>query len=329
MLEVRNVRHRYGPVQVLHDVSFTLGKGEILGLLGPNGAGKSTTMRILTGFLIPSAGEVTLDGRNIRKDPIGLRKRLGYMPENMALYPELRVEEYLQWVARLKQSAAPAKQVPEVMARCGLAHVRGKLIRHLSKGYQQRVGLAQAILGQTELLILDEPTVGLDPSQIREIRNLIKEMGQEKTILLSTHILPEVELTCSRVLIINKGRIVAEDTPANLARAFGGQGRHLLRLGVSEHMQEKVLARYRQESFVKIVEPAMQQHGPGAYVLESDPARLPKDQDERDLLTRVAFAEGWPVLEFKPADMSLEDAFVNLVRTEAEATEPVREEAAA
>ncbi|MCA1986185.1 MAG: ABC transporter ATP-binding protein, partial [Desulfovibrio sp.] len=161
MLEVRNVRHRYGPVQVLHDVSFTLGKGEILGLLGPNGAGKSTTMRILTGFLIPAAGEVILDGRNIRQDPIGLRKRLGYMPENMALYPELRVGEYLQWVARLKQSAAPARQVDEVMARCGLTQVRGKLIRHLSKGYQQRVGLAQAILGQTELLILDEPTVGL------------------------------------------------------------------------------------------------------------------------------------------------------------------------
>ncbi|MFW5734541.1 MAG: ABC transporter ATP-binding protein, partial [Oceanidesulfovibrio sp.] len=192
MLEVLNLSHRYGSTRVLHDVSFTVAEGEILGLLGPNGAGKSTTMRILTGYLRPSAGRVVFGGRDIQKEPQALRSRLGYMPENVPLYPELTVEEHLVWVARLKGAKDAKRETAAVLDRCGLSGARSKLVRQLSKGYRQRVGLAQAILGPTRLLILDEPTAGLDPQQIRDIRELIRELGREKTILLSTHILPEV-----------------------------------------------------------------------------------------------------------------------------------------
>jgi ABC-2 type transport system ATP-binding protein len=312
MLEVREINHHFGKTQVLHDINFSIRPGEVLGLLGPNGAGKSTTMRILTGYLRPSAGRVLFDGQDIQKDMMALRRRLGYLPENVPLYPELRVREHLDWVARVKRSSAPAKQVREVAERCGLGPVMGKLVRHLSKGYVQRVGLAQALLGETRLLILDEPTVGLDPGQIREIRELIKELGRDKTILLSTHILPEVELICDRVLIINKGRIVAEDTPDNLALTTGMAGRFLLRLDALAD-PGRVVERYAGETCVGNVHHAGDELGRGAFVIETDP-----ELDCRALMTRIAFEEGWSVLEFKPAGVSLEEAFVHLVRDESE-----------
>ncbi len=311
MLEVSGLNHHYGPSQVLFDVNFTAGKGEILGFLGPNGAGKSTTMRILTGFLTPSSGTVVFDGSDIRANPMALRRRLGYLPENVPVYPELTVDEYLSWVAGIKQSAKPRAQVAEAAERCGLSHERRTLIRRLSKGYRQRLGLAQALLGEVKLLILDEPTVGLDPAQIVEIRELIKELGQERTIILSTHILPEVERTCDRALIINRGRIVAEDTPANLAQGALGRGRYLLRLALSPDQAAEALAAYAAAAFVTQAEEAGSAPENLALRLTLDPAR-----DHRAEATALAQAKGWPILEFRPADVSLEEAFVSLVTTE-------------
>jgi len=310
MLEVRNLCHHYGPAQVLFDLNFSVNQGEIVGLLGPNGAGKSTTMRILTGYLSPSAGEVIFQGQDIRKNILYLRKQLGYMPENVPLYPELKVAEYLLWAARIKRAKQPAKQTAEVMERCGLKHVAGSLIRNLSKGFQQRVGLAQSILGEPKLLILDEPTVGLDPRQIREIRSLIKELGHERTILLSTHILPEVELTCDRALIIDRGRIIAEDTPAGLVQAFGGKGRFLLKLDVDEAHTQDILNTYKSETGVDKIE-RLTELGRGAFSLHTDGG-----EDRRGRLTRLAFERNWPLLEFKPTSASLEEVFVSLVREE-------------
>ncbi|MBG0777751.1 MAG: ABC transporter ATP-binding protein [Desulfovibrionaceae bacterium] len=307
MLEVRNVNHHYGAVQVLHDLSFTVNRGEVLGFLGPNGAGKSTTMRILTGYLTPTSGQVLFDGLDARRNMVALRARLGYLPENVPLYPELRVAEYLRWVARVKRSADPERQVAEAMDRCGLAHVAARLIRHLSRGYRQRVGLAQAMLGNAELLILDEPTVGLDPAQIREIRELIRELGRERTILLSTHILAEVELACDRVLIIDKGCIKAEDTPSNLA---AGAGALRLRVGVAADLADAVCAALAVVPGVREARPESGGgSGDGVLVrVEAEPGA-----DVRARLAERVLAAGWPLLELRPAGDSLEEAFVSLV----------------
>lgn len=310
MLQVTGLCHHFGKTQVLHDLDFSVRQGEILGFLGPNGAGKSTTMRILTGYLTPSRGEVTFDSRSIDKYPLALRKALGYLPENVPVYPELTVRECLDWTAKVKLAQNPAGSVAEALDRCGLARVEKSLIRHLSKGFRQRLGLAQSILGPTRLLILDEPTVGLDPSQIREIRSLITELGREKTIILSTHILPEVERTCHRVLIINKGRIVAEDTPGNLTR---GKGRYLLRLGLDEAGLEAARGEY--ESMEHVLRVQTGESGAASLFIETEPER-----DLRPDITALAVNRGWPVLEFKPADATLEEAFVDLVKEEPHAS---------
>ncbi len=275
-------------------------------------------MRILTGFLTPSRGGVVFDGKDIRKEPLALRRRLGYMPENAPLYGELTVQEHLDWAARMKGDAKPAAAVAEALQRCGLQEARSKLARHLSKGYRQRVCLAQAILGPTRLIILDEPTAGLDPTQIREIRTLIRELGQEKTILLSTHILPEVELTCDRVLIINEGRIVAEDTPAGLTQAFGARGRHLLRLALAPEgpTEADVLAGLRELPWVVEADAASAAYGPGAFTVQAA-----AHEDHRADLSRFVFERNWPLLELKPVDAGLEEAFVHIVRDETTAPE--------
>ncbi|MFW5837111.1 MAG: ATP-binding cassette domain-containing protein [Desulfovibrionaceae bacterium] len=273
MLEVTGLSHKYDNKQVLFDLDFSVRSGEVLGFLGPNGAGKSTTMRILTGYLTPSAGRVVYDGRDIQRDPDHLRRSLGYLPETTPVYPELTVGEYLSWVARVKGSDSPISEVDQVMDRCGVAEVRRVLIRRLSKGFRQRLGLAQAILGPMRLLILDEPTVGLDPGQIREIRDFIRELGREMTILLSTHILPEVELTCDRVLIITKGRIVAEDTPANLVQRVGGGGRYLLRLDIEKGREAEVVQRLDRRSFVTRASMECFDSFGCAFFVETDPSR--------------------------------------------------------
>jgi len=213
----------YGQLAAIENVEFSVDKGEIIGFLGPNGAGKTTTMRVLTGFTPPSRGRAEIAGFDIVKQPIEVKRRVGYLPENVPLYEEMVVSSFLSYVAEVKGVAARDRraEVGRVMDRCGLSHMAKRIVRHLSKGYRQRVGLAQALIGNPQVLILDEPTVGLDPAQIIEIRQMIKELGNEHTVLLSTHILPEVTMVCGRVLIINKGRIVAQDTMQNLTSDTG------------------------------------------------------------------------------------------------------------
>jgi len=312
MLQVKDLNLFYGRNQVLHNLNFHLNQGEILGFLGPNGAGKSSTMRILTGYLVPSSGQVLFDGQDIQKAPLLLRKNLGYLPETAPIYPELKVIEYLRWVARIKSCVHADKDVQEVMGKCGLTPVKNKLIGHLSKGYRQRVGLAQAILGNPKLLILDEPTVGLDPGQIREIRELIRELGKERTILLSTHILPEVELICDRVIIINKGRILADDNVDNLVQR-AGRGRHLLRVGFETVNMDELKERL---SALKGVHQFDIQTSKDEVIIhvQAEPGK-----DIRADLSDFVYGLNGKILEFRPMDLSLEQAFVNLVYKQGEA----------
>lgn len=214
MIEVSNLTKDYGTVVAVREISFAVGKGEIVGFLGPNGAGKSTTLRVLAGFLGATSGRVRIAGHDIAEAPLAARRALGYMPESAPLYPELRVAEYLLFRARLKEVPGPKQKaaIGAAMDRAGVAHMAGTVIGHLSKGYRQRVALADALVSDPPLLILDEPTAGLDPNQIREVRALIKELGGDRTVLLSTHILSEVEATCERAIVIDRGRLVAEGT---------------------------------------------------------------------------------------------------------------------
>ena len=225
MIEVSGLTKYYGNFKAIEDVSFTVQRGEILGFLGPNGAGKTTTMRILTGYMPATAGVCRVGGLDVFEQPVAVKRQIGYLPENVPLYPEFTVFEYLQFVARIK--GVPKADQPAVLeriiGRCGLESVRHRLIAQLSKGYRQRVGLAQALVHDPAVIVLDEPTIGLDPAQIREVRELIKGLGRDHTIILSSHILPEVSQVCDRVVIINKGRIVAEDTPENLTVSAAGQ----------------------------------------------------------------------------------------------------------
>jgi ABC-2 type transport system ATP-binding protein len=224
MIEVNNLVKRYGDFTAVKGISFSVPKGEILGLLGPNGAGKSTTMKILSAFMPASAGDVKVAGFDVFEDPFEVKKRVGYLPETPPLYLEMRVREYIEYVADLKQLSAHLKQerVDFVLERCGLKDNQRKIIGTLSKGYKQRVGIAQALVHDPEVVILDEPTVGLDPVQIVEIRNLIKSLAGNHTVILSTHILPEVVMTCKRVILINHGTLMVNDTVENLTRGGGG-----------------------------------------------------------------------------------------------------------
>ena len=224
MIQVENLTKRYGRYTAINNVSFEVAKGEILGFLGPNGAGKTTTMRVLAGFFPASQGRARVAGYDVFEEPLEVKRRVGYLPENPPLYTEMTVDSYLSFVARIK--GVPASDLGERLGyskeRCGLPNEGTRLIRHLSKGYRQRVGLAQALIHDPEVLILDEPTIGLDPNQISEVRELIRSLGGDHTIILSTHILPEVSMTCGRVIIINEGKIVAVDTPENLTRQLSG-----------------------------------------------------------------------------------------------------------
>ena len=223
MIQVNGLTRRYGDIAAVSDLSFSVAEGEIIGFLGPNGAGKTTTMNMITGCLRATAGTVTVDGADIETDADRARKIIGYLPENPPLYPDMTVDEYLEFVYRLKKCRLPQKEhLDSVCDMAGLSDVRGRLIRNLSKGYRQRVGLAQALIGDPKVLILDEPTVGLDPRQIIEIREVIRSLGQKHTVILSSHILPEVQEVCDRILVIDHGRIVADGTPAELSERVEG-----------------------------------------------------------------------------------------------------------
>jgi ABC-2 type transport system ATP-binding protein len=219
VIDVRGLTKRYGPFEAVAGVSFSVQRGEIVGFLGPNGAGKTTTLRILTGFMPATGGTAIVAGHDVHREPLEVKRNVGYLPENVPLYPEMRVRSYLQYVAEVKSvaRASRAAEVARVIERCGLGEMRDRLIGHLSKGYKQRVGLAQALVGNPPVLILDEPTVGLDPKQIISIRETIRELAAEHTVLVSTHILPEVAMLCRRVVILNRGRIAAEQDLAQMA----------------------------------------------------------------------------------------------------------------
>ena len=315
MIEVQSLTKRYGPVTAVSDVSFRVEAGEILGFLGPNGAGKTTTMRIITGYIPATDGKVIVAGHDVFEQPIEAKRRTGYLPELPPLYPDMTVREYLTFVGKIKgvPSREVRSRVDEAMAKTRVADMASRHCGKLSKGYKQRVGLAQAVLHNPEVLVLDEPTAGLDPKQIIETRQLIRDLGGSHTIVLSTHILPEVSQTCQRVVIINKGRVVAVDTPENLTgRLRGSETMYLQVAGPAEPVQKALTA-------VPGVSRVNATSGrEGLIDVEVDSQR---GRDVRRELAAVIVGGGWGLLELRPMRMSLEDIFLSLT-TEDAATRP-------
>ena len=310
MIKVEGLTKKYAGITAVKDLNFEVAKGEIVGFLGPNGAGKSTTMRILSCYLPATSGRVSVAGFDVASQSRAVRSRVGYMPENVALYPEMRVQEYLEYRAALKgiRGRTNRQRVNAVKELCNLRDVEQKLIGALSKGYRQRVGLADALLHDPDLLILDEPTIGLDPNQIRQVRQLIKDLGKRHTILLSTHILTEVEMICSRVLIINKGRIAASDTPEALAgrvRTAGGI-RAEMRAGADD--LEKALSAL---PGVRKTEVAPLEDGWHECLLRTD-----AEHDPREEVAKLAVARGWPLRELGREPVNLERVFAEITQAE-------------
>ena len=312
MISVQNVSKDFGDRRVLHQISFEVKRGEVLGLLGPNGAGKTTLLRILTGFFPPTEGKVTLDGTNLAEHPKKLKRRIGYLPERVSLYPDFRVEEFLKFVAEIKgisRTRIPA-ELEEKMELCGIEMVKKRLMGQLSKGFLQRVALAQALLGDPDLLVLDEPTSGLDPKQIIEIRQLIRALGRKRTLILSTHILPEVSLVSERVLILNQGRIVAQGNPEELEQGLKDREEIMIRVGRSDESLKRVL-----DSIpgVLSVEKLTEEDSVATYLLQTHPY-----EDLRSRISKQVVEAGFPLLEITTRKLSLEDVFLKLVLSESE-----------
>jgi ABC-2 type transport system ATP-binding protein len=311
VIEVQHISKRYGRVTAVDDVSFRVERGEILGFLGPNGAGKTTTMRILTGYMPPTEGRASVAGFDIFDKPVEAKRRIGYLPETPPLYPEMTVREYLDFVARIK--GVPPKErkerVTTVMQRTWVADMADRHCAKLSKGYKQRVGLAQALIHNPDVLILDEPTAGLDPKQIIETRQLIRDLAGDHTIVLSTHILPEVSQTCQRVVIINKGRVVAVDTPDNLTARLRGAETLYVQVDTAGSDPAPVLSRV---AGVTRVGPSAERPAfDGAYEIESE-----RGVDIRRDVARAVVTEGWGLLELRPMRMSLEEVFLQVTTEE-------------
>ena len=311
MIEVTNLVRRFGPHIAVDHANFKIEKGEIVGFLGPNGAGKSTTMNILTGYLSSTEGIVKVNNMDILEHPLEIKKKIGYLPENPPLYMDMTVKEYLSFTGEIKKIPKSEKKdrMNRIMDTVGIDDVQKRLIKNLSKGYKQRVGLAQAMIGDPEVLIMDEPTAGLDPSQILEIRSLIKELGKDHTIILSSHILPEVSAVCKRVLIINRGVIVADDTPENLAHRLLGGSHIYLRLDGTEADISKALSRV--PSIVKLDFQESQEAGTVQLIAEA----APETDIRRDIFKSLASAN-IPILMMRSQDMSLEEIFLNLTTRE-------------
>jgi ABC-2 type transport system ATP-binding protein len=305
MLTVQNVTKTYGSRRVVDNISFSLSDTGILGFLGPNGAGKSTTMNIIAGYTSSASGTVTVNGHEILESPIAAKKNIGYLPERPPLYPDMTVDTYLSFLFRLKKITLPKKEhIAAICESVGITPVRKRLIKNLSKGYQQRVGLAQAMLGNPDILILDEPTVGLDPMQILEIRSLIRELGKSSAVIFSSHILQEVQAVCDRVIVINNGILIADDTLENLSRA--GENRLLLS---AEGPAEEILQRIRSLPDLRSAEllGSAEEEGAFEFALESMPG-----QDIRRDLFRLLAEKGWPILSLRKNGLSLEEAFIRL-----------------
>lgn len=313
MIEVQDLTKAYGPVTAVDHVSFSVNEGEILGFLGPNGAGKTTTMRILTGYLPATSGTAKIAGFDVAADSLAARRHIGYLPEAPPLYPDMSVEGYLDFVLRIKNVPADKRSalITDALEKTNLGDKRNELIKRLSRGYKQRVGLAQALVHDPLVIILDEPTVGLDPKQIIEVRHLIKNLAGTHTIILSTHILPEVSMTCDRVVIINKGKIAAVDTPQNLTTQLKGAQRIFVEAQAPEKPFQELLAQI-----------------PGAGSIELNPGRnngrvaatveSAGGKDIRSLIASKVVEKGWPLYELRGVSLSLEDIFLQLTTDDAE-----------
>jgi ABC-2 type transport system ATP-binding protein len=325
MITVKGLTKRYARTVAVDNISFEVQKGQIVGFLGPNGAGKTTTMRILTCFLPPSAGTANVAGFDVLEQPMEVKKRIGYLPETPPLYPEMEVREYLTFVGKLKgmSGASLALRVDEVAERCAIADVKSKLLGKLSKGYRQRVGLAQAIIHNPDVLILDEPTAGLDPKQINDTRELIRSLKGDHTIILSTHILPEVEQTCQQVIIINKGKLVATDSVENLQHRARGAESVLLEVEGRSVPLDSQTIQHRLETVSGVSRVLFKEMRNNRSLFEVESL---KDRSIRGDLARAVVESGWNLNELRSAAMSLEDVFLQLTATEQ--VEPQPEEVA-
>lgn len=306
MIEVKNLSKKYGSKTALEDINFSVNDGEILGFLGPNGAGKSTTMNIITGYISSTTGTVTVDGDEIMENPIAVKRKIGYLPEQPPLYLDMTVKAYLSFMYDLKKVKLNKKQhIEEICKLVKIDNVYDRVIKHLSKGYKQRVGIAQALLGDPKLLILDEPTVGLDPNQIIEIRNLIKLLGEKHTIILSSHVLSEIQTVCNRVIVINKGKVVADDTTANLSSGLSAENRLILSI---EGDQNAIISALKGLSGVKNVKLSKTNPDSSAeYVVNYD-----KNEDVRKAVFAKMAEINCPIISMSNDNMTLEDIFRRL-----------------
>ncbi len=306
MIQVKNVTKKYGKALAVDNISFTINEGEIVGLLGPNGAGKSTTMNMITGFIEPTQGEIIVNGYDILKKPQKAKGEIGYMPEGVPLYTDLTVKEFVTYMAEIKQVKEKKEKVKKIIEQTGLEDVQNKLTKNLSRGYKQRVSMAGALVGEPKILILDEPTVGLDPKQITEIRNLIKELGKTHTVILSSHILSEVSQICNKVIIINKGKIIAVDTPENLEKKVTANNCIYVTVEDPEDKMKNVKDEINDIKSVELI--SENEDGTKKYAIEA--------KGEKDL-RKIIFSEfakkNIAIFEMKKADTTLEDAFMKLI----------------
>ena len=312
MIEVRNLTKRYGDKQAVNDISFKVEKGEILGFLGPNGAGKSTTMNMLTGYISSTSGQILINGTDILEDPIKAKSNIGYLPEIPPLYMDMTVDAYLSFMYDLKKCKLPRKaHLKDVCDLCKITAVRGRIIRNLSKGYRQRVGLAQALINNPPVLILDEPTVGLDPNQIIEIRTLIKKLGKSHTVILSSHILPEIQAVCDRIIIINKGVVAADGTADEIARNITNEHKMTLRIEGSTHTaadKQEIVDAIKSIGGIKYVRADMErERGIYDYDVEAD-----EKTDVRRAINDICRQKGWNILMLQLSNLTLEDIFLKI-----------------
>ena len=308
MIEVKHVTKKYGKAVAVEDISFSIKEGEIVGLLGPNGAGKSTTMNMLTGFIEQTEGDIIIDGYDMLKKPKKAKKEIGYMPEGVPLYTDLTVREFVQYMAEIKQvdKKTRKEKINQIIEKTGLKEVEKKLIKNLSRGYKQRVSMAGALVGTPKILILDEPTVGLDPKQITEIRSLIKELGKTHTVILSSHILSEVSQICNKVIIINKGKIVAIDTPENLENKVSNNNCVYVTVEDPENKVNNMKDKIKDIKILELI--TENEDGTKLYMIEAQ-----GDIDLRKNIFSEFAKENITIFELKKADSTLEDAFMKLI----------------
>ncbi|MBE6645611.1 MAG: ATP-binding cassette domain-containing protein [Ruminococcaceae bacterium] len=317
MIKAKNLVKRYGYNYALNDVSFEIGEGEIVGLLGPNGAGKSTTMNILTGYLAATSGSAYINGINMLEEPLKAKKLIGFLPEQPPVYPDMTVIEYLNFVYQLKGCELDREQhITEILTSIRLLDVKDRLIKNLSKGYKQRVGIAQALIGDPKVIIFDEPTVGLDPKQILEVRNLIRALAKKHTVILSTHILAEVQAVCERVIIINKGKIIADERTEDLTKTIEDGYQYRIKICGPEAEVESALSKLR--GVKKVVSTGEREADSHAFLVESD-----RGVDARKPIFTLCAQKNWPIIAMMPSGTDLESIFIRLVdRSNGEVSKP-------